>query len=566
MLPELEDLAQRELFSQPEIKSIIKKRRDFEYTLKRRKLFRVDYLRCIQYEIRLDLLRRKRKKRLGTRKLTLSDHAVTRRIHGLYNRALRRFKTDVILWAQYINFCKSSGAQKQLGRVYASALQANPTSVSLWIDAAAWEYEGNQNMLNARALMQQGLRFNDESQQMWSEYLRLELLYIRQIKSRQVILGVDPATQGEGRAAFLQGIVAGVVYDNAIQQFPADLEFRVGLVRVVHEFQGVEELLDKMYASIAEDFGDKVECYVALANRYMLGSNDGDKDDALKNCVSVFENGLSKLEQSDDIWEAYSDMLLSQLRGSVHSGEPCTVMQQLLGLFSRAESEERASPALYCKWIEVLTKQAQLESAASVCERALAKHTVCSPLWEHRFKLLLMRSGCSGMVSGFEGMLREAVQAMQAAAPPDALKIMQIVIHSALAHSSDASQLTSLEESISTLGPDAEWMQEAYLRWAMTQLPVPEARAAYRTILRNSKSSEHMFQLCITFEKAQATRSEGQISKLYDEALRAHGNESVGLWTSLIMEKLKEGDAIEVGKLHFRAKKALGYEINMPLV
>ena len=66
MLPELEDLAQRELFSQAvvdaftsalplnlmqsivspcqilqaEIKSIIKKRRDFEYTLKRRKLFR----------------------------------------------------------------------------------------------------------------------------------------------------------------------------------------------------------------------------------------------------------------------------------------------------------------------------------------------------------------------------------------------------------------------------------------------------------------------------------------------------------------------------------------------
>lgn len=71
-----------------------------------------------------------------------------------------------------------------------SALQANPTSVSLWIDAAAWEYEGNQNMLNARALMQQGLRLNDESQQLWSEYLRLELLYIRQIKSRQVILGV----------------------------------------------------------------------------------------------------------------------------------------------------------------------------------------------------------------------------------------------------------------------------------------------------------------------------------------------------------------------------------------
>ena len=71
-----------------------------------------------------------------------------------------------------------------------SALQYNPISVGLWIDAAAWEYEGNQNMLNARALMQQALRLNEESQKLWSEYLRLELLYIRQIKSRQQILGV----------------------------------------------------------------------------------------------------------------------------------------------------------------------------------------------------------------------------------------------------------------------------------------------------------------------------------------------------------------------------------------
>jgi len=449
--------------------------------------------------------------------------------------------------------------------VYASALQANPTSVSLWIDAAAWEYEGNQNMLNARALMQQGLRLNDESQQLWSEYLRLELLYIRQIKSRQVILGVDPATQGEGRAAFLQGIVAGVVYDNAIQQFPEDLQFRVGLVQLVHEFQGVDNLLDKIYASIAEDFGDKVECYVALANRYMLDGSHVNGD-SLKKCISVFETGLSSLEQSTGIWEAYSDMLLSQLQGSAQHGDPSKIMQHLLSIFSRAESEERTTPGLYCRWIEVLTKQGQLEVAVSVCERALAKHVVSAPLWEHRFKLLLMRSGTSVVVSSFECVVREAVQAMHAATTPDALTIMQIVIHSALAYSSDTSQLTSLEQSICTLGADAEWMQEAYLRWAMTQLKLDDARAAYRNILRNSKSSEHMFQLCITFEKAQGTMSKGHISKLYDEALRAHGNVSVGLWTSLIMEKLKEGDALEVGKLHFRANKALGYEINMPLV
>ena len=98
-------------------------------------------------------------------------------------------------------------------------------------------------MLNARALMQQGLRLNEESHQLWCEYLRLELLYINQIRSRQLILG----TQADKKAMFLQGVVAGVVYDNAIKQFPEDLDFRVALLKIAHQFQSVDDLLDKIY-------------------------------------------------------------------------------------------------------------------------------------------------------------------------------------------------------------------------------------------------------------------------------------------------------------------------------
>ena len=39
-------------------------------------------------------------------------------------------------------------------------------------------------MLNARALMQRALRLNDNSPTLWCEYLRLELLYVNQIRQR----------------------------------------------------------------------------------------------------------------------------------------------------------------------------------------------------------------------------------------------------------------------------------------------------------------------------------------------------------------------------------------------
>jgi len=52
--------------AQAEIKSIIKKRNHFEYALKRIGSEKEDYLRYIQYEMNLNILQKKRKKKLGT--------------------------------------------------------------------------------------------------------------------------------------------------------------------------------------------------------------------------------------------------------------------------------------------------------------------------------------------------------------------------------------------------------------------------------------------------------------------------------------------------------------------
>jgi U3 small nucleolar RNA-associated protein 6 len=45
MVPELEDMEKRGYFSRQEIKQIVQKRQDFEYSLKRRAALKEDYLR-----------------------------------------------------------------------------------------------------------------------------------------------------------------------------------------------------------------------------------------------------------------------------------------------------------------------------------------------------------------------------------------------------------------------------------------------------------------------------------------------------------------------------------------
>ena len=117
MLPELDDLKERGLFSVAEIREIARQRREFEFRLERRSKVKEDYLRYIDYEKKLEKLRRIRKKAI-VRELqdassekkkgwqpSLCDRASAMRIMLIYERAVTRFKRDRGLWFQFIQYC-----------------------------------------------------------------------------------------------------------------------------------------------------------------------------------------------------------------------------------------------------------------------------------------------------------------------------------------------------------------------------------------------------------------------------------------------------------------------------
>ncbi|OAD05642.1 hypothetical protein MUCCIDRAFT_140451, partial [Mucor lusitanicus CBS 277.49] len=288
MIPELEGLEKKHIFSPVEIKSIIKKRTNFEYALQRRIKQKIDFLRAIEYEINLEELRKKRIARLGTG----SDlqYSGARRIYNLFRRATIKFKSDLSLWLQYIDYAKKNKANNILSSIFVQAIQYHPNNASLWIMAATWENEHNANMAAARVLLQRALRLMPENQQLWHEYFRLELLYIEKIKLRRRILGIDqaknqedldamqvdnqdeddntinlPAVTGEDVAQWkqdeentkkskkaltkeeaaaleeannpiLQGLLARIIYDNAIQSTADSIQFRQRFVDIYREF------------------------------------------------------------------------------------------------------------------------------------------------------------------------------------------------------------------------------------------------------------------------------------------------------------------------------------------
>jgi U3 small nucleolar RNA-associated protein 6 len=79
-------------------------------------------------------------------------------------------------------------------QVLAQVIRFHPKVPGVWIYAAAWEFDHNLNVEAARALMQSGLRVCPTSEDLWVEYLRMELTYLNKLKARKVALGEDEGT------------------------------------------------------------------------------------------------------------------------------------------------------------------------------------------------------------------------------------------------------------------------------------------------------------------------------------------------------------------------------------
>jgi U3 small nucleolar RNA-associated protein 6 len=209
-------------------------------------------------------------------------------------------------------------------QVLTKALQLHPARPALWIYAAAWEFEANQNAFAARSLMQRGLRMCPKSEQLWLEYLRMELTYAQRLKARREVLGlatkngkrgaddasgpaakrkktegrsVEEESESEGKMEESEseeemeerrpsGDAAGPVpgnldqlsyrvaastFQSAIASIPSSLELRTKFLAVleIFEFEGLEQLEDKVYASIARDFVESAEGRACLALRWV---------------------------------------------------------------------------------------------------------------------------------------------------------------------------------------------------------------------------------------------------------------------------------------------------------
>lgn len=92
---------------------------------------------------------------------------------------------------QYVAYARKHRAGKKLSEIITNVLRLHPTKPELWIYAASHTMEERRDIIEARALMQRGLRFCKESKHLWIEYARLEMTYVADIATRGQVLGLN---------------------------------------------------------------------------------------------------------------------------------------------------------------------------------------------------------------------------------------------------------------------------------------------------------------------------------------------------------------------------------------
>ncbi|XP_022716123.1 U3 small nucleolar RNA-associated protein 6 homolog [Durio zibethinus] len=449
MVDELDDLERRGLFTRREIAEIVKQRRKFEYRLKRPSPLKQDFIAYIDYETQLDSLRQLRKK-AATRELvrqgkntktrkSVSDFASVSRIMEIYRLAVMRYKGDIELWFRYLEFCR----QRKNGRmkkVLAQVIRFHPKVPGVWIYAAAWEFDHNLNVAAARALMQSALRMCPNSEDLWVEYLRMELTYLNKLKARKVALGEDKGTlardqkdagekqwKEENKDLFMSlddeergnddhgsdeesekklnlflehasGILK-TIYNGAIQALPSSFSLRKQFLEILEaiEVADSEELLEEILGGMKRDFSADPEYWDWLARLEMSDASPTGKknEDAmlsqLQKAVQLYEEA-TKIVPSAKMFDLYLKFLMDVIaseRGEVEasglSDHASSYISHILKVYETAETVGCLTEELACQYISFYEQLGRLEEAKKVAQK------LCSGKLSDSVELWLLR-------------------------------------------------------------------------------------------------------------------------------------------------------------------------------
>jgi len=351
----------------------------------------------IEAEMQLEKLRKLRVAKIRRQnskdryKPSKSDMCIVQHIHLLFKRACSRWRGDVDLVLQHVQFARSARSFKQVSRIYAEALQVHPRNTSLWIEAASNEYFEMNSIQTARVLFQRALRINKTKGDLWLQYATLEWHYATKLRGRRSIVASDLANHEEevdeyNIKGILDGNIPRFIYKNAIKAIPNDVQFRVQFLDLCSQFPGTDVAANEIIKSMDLDMSDVADAWIARAAFALSNGSTGETsvihpplNASQSRVIEVIDQGATKCSDKLD-YCIKSANLLQQMIERCEEEKQKEAMRTRIDkiLFDCSDDDDTK----FCeKKVAYLMYSSQYEKAMEILSTVCNDSTKESSLW-----------------------------------------------------------------------------------------------------------------------------------------------------------------------------------------
>ncbi|EFA84811.1 U3 snoRNP protein [Heterostelium album PN500] len=408
------------VISKAECKEIMKQRQNFEYKLAKKATKKDDFLKYIRYELTLDKMLHQRAREEGL-EYDYRLRSPLRHAMILYSCAVHKFSKDESLWLSYLNLRVSRASKDGTTKVFALALQNLPRSATLWKLAAAFEFEVNQLsyisiLLNRVSIIKE--EEDDEEQeatQQKKSSINIENLpaISDSDKDRFITFGQEMYNAATLKgSSILQGKIASIVFNTAIQKNSKDFEFRKQFYKIVQTFMAsgkqnpttikeVERigkiLQAEVIGSLKSDFSEKDKRLWTLLAKAELGEktnvitkeNTATFKPLLQTAKQILNSGVDALANDDIIIAIYNLMIKQLKRITIDNIEIINDIEQyILKTLENGINNDILGEDGYYIYVDYLTKLGMKKKALESTVKATTKHPRSVILWNQRMSLL----------------------------------------------------------------------------------------------------------------------------------------------------------------------------------
>uniref|UniRef100_A0A672QU62 UTP6 small subunit processome component n=1 Tax=Sinocyclocheilus grahami TaxID=75366 RepID=A0A672QU62_SINGR len=548
-IPALEQLERVGLFTNKEVKSMLKRSTALEYKLHRTVQSKDDFITYIQYEINVLELIKKRRARIGYHfKREEIEYPIIHRINHVFRRATTKWQEDVQLWLSQVAFNKKWGTKTQLSKVLSSMLAIHPDKPALWIMAAKCEMEDRNSSESARHLFLRALRFHPENKKVYQEYFRMELMHAEKLRKQQQELEQAKIDVGEYNFSpeILSGKLAEVVYRDAAQKIKG-AEFILSLLQIAAIFDFTKELQDTILQELQSQYVDDCMMWDFMAKRELdaagapeLQSAKGrasDTDRREERCCVVYEEALKSLN-TEAMWTCYVTFCLERYKRKTNVNELKEKRKErLLRVLQSAHDAKLLQESFYKNW-HLVKMVLQIAITATQC------FSQSFEMWSFSLQTLVQLESTEA-----GHLFQEALKHVN----PKVAVVPQLPLSGTSSNSRFALiRLLSLVPAVSSA------MKEKYLEWSYKTGGYKRARKTFTSLHEHRPFTKAFFMKMIEIEKEQETPKMSNLRDYYERALREFGCSDEDLWMDYIKEELgRHGNPENCGKLHWRAVKTL---------